>query len=76
MTRLGKIDISYSKKIIEKITFINDLAVVMGQDIVKPEGGMKDAGKTVTRRYTDVWIKTKDKWMLIIRQATIISINS
>ena len=75
MARLGKIEIAYSKKIIERITFINDLAVVMGEDIVKPQGGMKDAGKTVTRRYTDVWMKTHDKWMLIIRQATIISID-
>lgn len=75
MARLGKIEIAYSKKIIERITFINDLAVVMGEDIVKPQGGMKDAGKTVTRRYTDVWMKAHDKWMLIIRQATIISID-
>ncbi len=52
------------------------MAVVMGQDIVKPKGGMRDAGKTLTTRYTDVWIKTQDKGMLIIRQATIISINS
>jgi hypothetical protein len=75
LTNLGKIDIGYSKKMIEKITFINDMAVVMGQDIVKPRGGMKDAGKTVTRSYTDVWIKTRNTWQLIIRQATIISIN-
>lgn len=74
MTRLGKIDVSYSKKMIETITFIKDMAVVMGQDIIKPQGGMKDAGKTVTRRYTDVWIKAQNKWTLIIRQATNISI--
>lgn len=75
LTRMGKIDISYSEKLIEKITFINDMAVVMGKDIVKPQGAMQDAGKTVTRRYTDVWKKTENKWKLIIRQATIISIQ-
>lgn len=75
LTRSGKIDISYSEKLIEKITFMDDLAVVMGKDIVKPQGGMMDAGKTVTRRYTDVWKKTENKWALIIRQATIISIK-
>jgi hypothetical protein len=75
LTRLGKIDISYSKKLIEKITFINDMAVVMGQDIVKPQGGMVNAGKTVTRRYTDVWVKTDGKWRLTVRQATIISVE-
>lgn len=75
LIRSGKIDISYSEKIIEKITFIRDMAVVMGQDIVKPQGSMQDAGKTVTRRYTDVWIKAQNKWGLVIRQATIISIQ-
>jgi len=50
------------------------MAVVMGEDIVKPQGNMQDAGKTVTRRYTDVWMKAQNKWKLIIRQATIISI--
>ena len=72
---LGKIDVASSEKIIEKITFINDMAVVMGHDIVTPQGAMQDAGKTVTRRYTDVWIKSKTSWLLTIRQATIISVK-
>ncbi len=75
MARSGKLDVAYSKKMIETITFIKDMAVVMGQDMIKPQGAMKDAGKTVTRRYTDVWINNQNKWTLIIRQATIISIN-
>jgi hypothetical protein len=74
LMRAGKIDLSSSKKVIEKITFINDMAVVMGQDIIQPRGAMENAGKTVTRRYTDVWIKKDSSWVLIIRQATIISI--
>ncbi len=71
----GKIDISYSEKQIEKITFINNMAVVMGDDIVKPEGMMENAGKTITRQYTDVWIKDNNDWKLSIRQATNISIQ-
>lgn len=59
LTRMSKIDIASSEKLIEKISFINDMAVVMGQDVVKPQGGMQDAGKTVTRRYTDVWQRLK-----------------
>ncbi len=74
LMRAGAIDVSYSEKIIEKITFINDMAVVMGHDIVKPQGAMDNAGKTVTRQYTDVWIKDESGWHLTIRQATIISI--
>jgi Domain of unknown function (DUF4440) len=72
---LGKIDVASSEKIIEKITFIDDMAVVMGHDIIKPQGAMQDAGKTVTRRYTDVWIKEKSGWKLTIRQATNISVS-
>jgi hypothetical protein len=74
LLRSGKIDISSSEKIIEKISFINNMAVVMGHDIVKPQGAMENAGKTVTRQYTDIWIKDKTGWHLTIRQATNISI--
>ena len=44
LMRAGKIDLSSSKKVIEKITFINDMAVVMGQDIIEPRGAMENAG--------------------------------
>lgn len=74
LIRSGKIDVSSSEKIIEKISFINDMAVVMGHDIIKPQGAMEYAGKTLTRRYTDVWIKDKTGWHLTIRQATNILI--
>ena len=74
LMRAGKINISSIEKIIEKITFIKDMAIVMGRDIVKPQGAMENEGKTVTRQYTDVWIKDETGWHLTIRQATIISI--
>ena len=74
LIRAGKIDISSCEKVIEKISFINRMAVVMGHDIVKPQGAMENAGKTVTRQYTDIWIKDKTGWRLTIRQATNISI--
>lgn len=75
LMRAGKIDISASEKIIEKISFIQDMGIAMGHDIIKPERGMENAGKTVTRQYTDVWKKYKKSWRLIIRQATIIAIK-
>ncbi len=50
---------------IEKITFNNDLAVVMGREI---EHG-KD-GDEKNRRFTNIWIQTKDGWKLVARQAT------
>jgi ketosteroid isomerase-like protein len=73
LIRAGKVDISSSKKNIEKVSFIRDMAVVMGSDVITPMGAMDNAGKKVTRRYTDVWMKDTDGWHLTIRQATNIS---
>lgn len=69
-----KIDVGSVEKFIEKITFIENIAIVMGYDIVTPQGAMDNAGKTLTRRYTDIWMKDKKSWRLSARQATIISV--
>jgi hypothetical protein len=75
LIREGKIDVIADEKFIEKITFVENVAIVMGYDMVKPQGAMANAGKTVKRRYTDIWLKDKNTWRLTARQATIISIN-
>lgn len=69
-----KIDVGSVEKFIEKITFVENIAIVMGYDIVTPQGAMDNAGKTLTRRYTDIWMKDKKSWRLSARQATIISV--
>ena len=33
------------------------------------------AGKPLKRRYTDIWQKTGDAWLLIARQATFVGID-
>ena len=75
LIRAGKIDVSADEKVIEKVTFVENIAIVMGYDIVKAQGEMENTGKTVKRRYTDIWMKDKLSWRLTARQATIISIN-
>ena len=75
MIRAGKIDVGKVEKTIEKITVIENIAIVMGQDLVTAQGQMDHTGKTVTRRYTDVWMKTGDSWKLAARQATIVNIQ-
>ncbi|MFT4032607.1 MAG: hypothetical protein QM669_09310 [Siphonobacter sp.] len=47
-----------------------NLGIAMGKEIVTPQRATQNAGKKVTRRYTDVWINTKGTWHLIARQAT------
>jgi hypothetical protein len=75
LARMGKIDASFVEKGIEKISFVENIAIVMGHDIIKPQGAMENAGKTVTRRYTDIWMKDIASWRLVARQATNISIQ-
>jgi hypothetical protein len=73
--RTGKINYSSFDRIIEKITIVDNVGIVMGQESIKPEGNTINAGKTVTRRYTNIWKKDDAVWKLIARQATIISVN-
>ncbi len=72
--RTGKIDYSSFDRVIEKITFTENIAIVMGQEIIKPKGWSDNVGKTVTRRFTNIWMKSKKEWRLVARQATIISV--
>ncbi|MEO6346507.1 MAG: nuclear transport factor 2 family protein [Aquaticitalea sp.] len=74
LTRAAKIDVSTDEKVIEKISFVKDIAIFMGHDIVKPLGGMDNAGITVTSKYTDIWMKDEKTLRLTVRQATIISV--
>jgi ketosteroid isomerase-like protein len=72
--RTGKIDYSSLERTIEKITMVENIAIVMGKEIVTPKGATTNAGKTVTRRFTNIWMKTEAGWKLTARQATIISV--
>lgn len=71
----GKINYSSFERRIDNIAFMNSIAVVMGLETLVPQADTKNAGKTVTRRFTNIWTKENGKWKLTARQATIISIN-
>ena len=60
---------------IEKITFNDDVAIVMGGEVIKPQGSQPNAGKTVSRRFTHVWKFSNNSWSIIARQATIIKVE-
>ena len=70
--RTGQIDYSSYEKVIEHISFVENIAIVMGKEIITPKGVTANAGKTVTRRFTDIWMKNKKSWQLTARQATIV----
>lgn len=71
----GKINYSVFERRIDNIAFMNGIAVVMGLETLTPQGDTKNVGKTVKRRFTNVWTKENDVWKLTARQATIVSIN-
>ena len=49
--------------------------VAMGEEIIKPRGNALHAGKTIRRRFTDVWRNDGGTWKLVLRQATIIDVK-
>lgn len=69
----GKIDYSTAERFVEKISFIENVAVSMGTELITPQNESDFAGKKVTRQYTNVWLRTKKGWRMIARQASIVS---
>ncbi|TRW14717.1 nuclear transport factor 2 family protein [Glacieibacterium frigidum] len=49
--------------------------VVMGTEILRPKGQAMHAGKTVYRRFTDIWRKDGATWKLSLRQATVFKVE-
>jgi hypothetical protein len=73
--RSGDLNYLSFERNIEKITFNDNVAIVMGGEVIKPQGHQVNAGKTVSRRFTHVWLYKNDRWSLIARQATIIKVE-
>ena len=68
--RAGEIDYSSTERIVEKVTFIQNIAISMGHEVVKPQNNTPNAGETITMRFTHTWIKNKKGWEMASRQAT------
>lgn len=73
--RSGDLNYLSFERNIEKITFHDNVAVVMGGEIIKPQGHQVNAGKTVSRRFTHVWLYKNKQWSIIARQATITKVE-
>ena len=71
----GKINYASFERSIENIDIIDNLGIVMGKEIIIARGTTTNSGKTVTRRFTNIWIKNNGIWKLTVRQATIIFIE-
>jgi len=73
--RTGRLNYLSFERNIEKITFNDNLAIVMGEEKIKPQGQQDNAGKLVTRRFTNIWKNENNSWSIIARQATIIRVD-
>jgi len=73
--RSGGLNYLSFERNIEKVTFNDNIAIVMGSEVIKPQGKQQNAGKTVTRRFTNVWKYANNSWSIIARQATIIKVE-
>lgn len=60
---------------IEQIRFSGDHAIVMGRETVKPTGKAALAGKTVERRFTNIWRREGGTWRAVARHANVISVQ-
>jgi hypothetical protein len=75
LLRSGSLAYLSFERNIEKITFNDNIAIVMGGETIKPQGKQMNAGKVVTRRFTNVWKFSNNSWSIIARQATIIKVE-
>ena len=73
--RAGVINYAAFDRRIEYAGKLGDAVAMMGEETFTPNPGAPNAGKTVKRRFTDIWRKEQGDWKLALRQATIISVE-
>jgi ketosteroid isomerase-like protein len=71
--RMGVTTYTSFERVAEVISLRGDVVFVMGHEVVVPKAPSADAGRTVHRRYTNVWIKTAQGWKLAARHANVIA---
>jgi len=70
--RNGAVTYASFERTAETVLVHGDTVIVMGRETVVPKGNSPDAGKTINRRYTNIYMKREGKWRLIARHASVI----
>lgn len=70
--RTGAVTYSSFVREPEAVLIHGDTVIVMGRETVVPKGDSPDAGKTINRRYTNIWMKREGRWRLVARHASVI----
>jgi ketosteroid isomerase-like protein len=66
----GELKYSDLKTTVERMDVSENIAIVMGQESYRPNLG-PEKGKLLNRRFTNIWQKAADGWVMIARQATV-----
>ena len=53
----------------EKVLVKGDVVITMGNELVVEKGENGEAGRTIKRRYTNIWMKQNGVWQTIARHA-------
>ena len=70
--RAGRLTYASFARDVEAVLVKGETAIAMGAETVIPSGKSPDAGKTIRRRFTDVWMKAGGRWLLVARHANVI----
>lgn len=70
--RRGNLTYSSFTRDVERVLIHGQTVIVMGAETVVPSDKSADAGKTIKRRFTNVWMNTTGNWLLVARQASVV----
>jgi hypothetical protein len=68
----GTLTYSSFTRDVERVLVHGNTVIVMGRETVVPSGASADAGKTIHRRFTNVWMKRGGRWLLTARHASVV----
>ncbi|HVE61274.1 MAG TPA: nuclear transport factor 2 family protein [Chitinophagaceae bacterium] len=69
MVNKGNIRFSSFTRNIEQVVVKKNIAVTMGSEEVVFTGNVSQAGQTIKRRFTNIWVKQNGVWELTFRHA-------
>ena len=70
--RTGALTYSSFVRDIESVQVHPTTVIVMGRETVVPKDDSPDAGRTIHRRFTNVWMTQGGEWRLTARHANVI----
>ena len=76
LIRQGVIRYTSFERFPETFLFFKDMVIVMGNELVIPAQGAPNAGKSLKRRYTNVWMNRDGNWRLTVRHANNVCPNT